>query len=99
MNGEWGTQAVVCPLPWVIAQRSSGEEQEQREGGSRAGGGRQSRDPTLGVEGLPDTPDPCSESRPWAVGSALEEKRPHSSSLARGLVFGLFHINGASSCG
>jgi len=33
------------------------------------------------------------------MGSALKEKRPHSSSLARGLVFGLFHINGASSCG
>lgn len=33
------------------------------------------------------------------LGAALKEKRPHSSSLARGLVFGLFHINGASSCG
>lgn len=39
------------------------------------------------------------QSRARAEGSALEEKRPHSSSLARGLVFGLFHINGASSCG
>ena len=43
--------------------------------------------------------DRHSVSRTWAMGSALKEKRPHSSSLARGLVFGLFHINGASSCG
>lgn len=33
------------------------------------------------------------------LSAALKEKRPHSSSLVRGLVFGLFHINGASSCG
>lgn len=41
----------------------------------------------------------CKQDMGHGLGSALKEKRPHSSSLARGLVFGLFHINGASSCG
>lgn len=41
----------------------------------------------------------CAQDVGHGLGAALKEKRPHSSSLARGLVFGLFHINGASSCG
>lgn len=41
----------------------------------------------------------CKQDMGHGLGLALKEKRPHSSSLVRGLVFGLFHINGASSCG
>lgn len=43
----------------------------------------------------------CEQDAGSGLGCAVKKQRPHSrgNGLVRGLVFGLFHINGASSCG